>query len=72
MNLSRLDPPDLHVSVTIYGFEMDSINNTYALHYLLDGEDTVYARTGSTYQLSRLGEYMMKTPGWLTRSSFCR
>lgn len=61
MNLSRLDPPDLHVSVTVYGFEfeMDSVNNTYALHYLLGGEDTVYARTGSTYQWSRLGEYMM-------------
>lgn len=42
--MSRLDTPDLHVSVTIYGFEMDSINNTYALHYLLDGEDTVHAR----------------------------
>lgn len=34
---------DYYAFITGYGFEMDSINNVYALRYLLEGEDILYA-----------------------------
>ena len=42
-------PLDYYVFITGYGFEMNSINNVYALRYLLDGEGIVHARPGAMY-----------------------